>query len=107
IATTNNNVVLMSKISSQDNLIIAGVYEKPQDEKQQTIGISYVVSDLRDVSRISSSNNTSGSVMPIYTGSSFRKRTKDEQVTFSYNVYILTLVELSEIYENILERIKI
>ncbi|KAG2382644.1 hypothetical protein C9374_005224 [Naegleria lovaniensis] len=106
VSATNNHVVLISKISSNENFSIAAYYNQQTDK-------TVLVSDIRNVEKMnrnaspSKDATRSGRLFPIFNA---RKKREDSSSStlpsveeFSYNIYMLNAVELSDIYEDMLE----
>lgn len=105
VSATNNHVVLISKISSNENVSIAAYYNQQTDK-------TVLISDMRSVEKVnrnaspSKDSSRSGRLFPIFNA---RKKREDSSSSlppvedFSYNIYMLNAVELSDIYEDMLE----
>jgi len=104
VAATDKHVVLLSRFSSNENVSIAAYYNQSTDK-------TVLVSDMRSIEKMSKNAPTkegrSGRLLPIFSA-----RKKKEEVNqgvetpteeYSYNIYALNAVELSEIYEDMLE----
>ncbi|KAL0484328.1 Hps3 [Acrasis kona] len=103
MSATNQHVALLSKFKSDESVSIAAYYNQNSNEP-------VYLSDMRQVDKIatmgSNGLNMITSLMPIFSG---RRRKSDKQEAvqeefYSYNVYILDMVELCEMYEDIVDK---
>jgi hypothetical protein len=107
VCATNRKVVLLSKFSSKENVSIAAYYNQNTSE-------TVILSDIRNIDKLSSGGKNKGSLLPIFSNWRRNRRTAsnetkqneavEEKITYSYNIYVLDIVELCEVYEDMLEK---
>lgn len=92
VVATNQSVMLLSQFSNEENLSLAVFSESTDTTKPM------IMSDMRHIDKL----GEKGSLMPLFSASRIKNRNEKTKEQ-NYNIYILDLLEICDLYEGLLE----
>jgi len=105
VAATNDTVMLLSQFSNEERVALATVVsDNANDESGNGASESnapMIMSDMRHIDKL----GEKGRLLPIFSGGGrlWRQQKAKKDIEYNYNIYILSLVEVCDLYDDLLE----